>query len=80
LTAVGFPELITKTTGEYEALATSLGSNPDQLRAIKSKLHVNKTTAPLFNTPKFAENLEKLYEIAHQRAISGQQPESIRVS
>jgi predicted O-linked N-acetylglucosamine transferase (SPINDLY family) len=80
LTAVGIPELITKTTSEYEALAISLGSDADQLRAITLKLQANKSITPLFNTPKFAENLEKLYEIAHQRAISGQQPESIRVS
>jgi len=80
LTAVGLPELITKTTSEYEALATSLGCDADQLRAITLKLQANKSITPLFNTPKFAENLEKLYEIAHQRAISGQQPESIRVS
>ena len=79
LTAIGLPELITKTIGEYEALATSLGSDPEKLRAIKEKLEANKLTMPLFNTRQFAENLEKLYEIAHQRSISGQQPESIRV-
>ena len=80
LTAIGLPELITKTIGEYEALATSLGSDPEKLRAIKEKLEANKLTMPLFNTPLFAENIEKLYEIAHQRSISGQQPESIRIS
>lgn len=80
LTAIGLPGLITKTMGEYEMLATSLGSDPDKLRAIKLKLQENKSTTPLFNTQQLAANLEKLYEIAHQRAISGQQPESIRVS
>lgn len=80
LTAIGLPELITKTITEYEALATCLGSDPNKFREIKSKLEVNKSITPLFDTHQVAENLEKLYEIAHQRAISGQQPESIRVS
>lgn len=79
LTAIGLPELITKSIGEYELLAGNLASDPDKLRSIKEKLEANKLTMPLFNTRQFAENLEKLYEIAHQRSISGQQPDSIRV-
>lgn len=80
LKAIGLPELITKSIGDYEMLATRLGSNPDKFRDIKSRLQANRSITALFNTRQIASNLERLYKTAHERAISGQQPESIRVS
>jgi predicted O-linked N-acetylglucosamine transferase (SPINDLY family) len=80
LRAIDLQELITKTNSEYELLACHLGSDLDKFQAIKLKLMTNKSTTPLFDTSQFVENLEKLYQIAHHRAVSGQQPENIYLS
>lgn len=80
LRAVGLPELITRTVDEYEALACSLGSSPDATQTLKAKLSANKSTTPLFNTVKFARNIEKLYLAAHLQAASGKKFENIHLN
>jgi predicted O-linked N-acetylglucosamine transferase (SPINDLY family) len=61
LTAVGLPELITHSLEEYESLALRLANSPSELDAIKSRLKTNRETAPLFDTKRFARDLEDLY-------------------
>jgi predicted O-linked N-acetylglucosamine transferase (SPINDLY family) len=71
LNAIRLPELITKTQEEYESLAIKLAHNPQQLRLIKEKLHANRLSAPLFDTPLFTKHLElaytKMYEQHHAK-------------
>jgi predicted O-linked N-acetylglucosamine transferase (SPINDLY family) len=66
LHAVGLPELVTETPDDYEAMAVALARDPARLPALKSKLAANRATAPLFDTQRFARNIEDIY-----RRISG---------
>lgn len=61
LHAVGLPELITDTLEDYEALALALARDPARLKALRDKLAANRAAAPLFDTPRFARNLEAAY-------------------
>jgi predicted O-linked N-acetylglucosamine transferase (SPINDLY family) len=62
LHAVGMPELVMNDYAEYESLAVRLGSNPMLLSVLKEKLNTELRTSILFDTNKFVENLEFLYE------------------
>ena len=59
-------ELVTQTVPDYEALALDLATNPAKLAAIKSKLADKRMTAPLFDTRRFAQDIEAVY-----RQLSG---------
>jgi len=79
LTAVGLPELITKTEEDYEALIFDLATDNIQLKAIKDKLAKNRHTQPLFNTELFVRHLEDGYQQAYQRYFEAKKPKMIRV-
>jgi predicted O-linked N-acetylglucosamine transferase (SPINDLY family) len=66
LNAIEMPELITSSLQEYEALAISLGNDPQRVQVLKQKLEQNKLTTPLFDSSLFAENIENLYEQMRQ--------------
>ena len=61
LTAAGLPELITETAEEYEQLALALARDPARLRAYRDRLTAGHATAPLFDTPRLARDLEAAY-------------------
>jgi len=61
LIALDMTELITETQKEYEATAIDLANNPHKLKFIKDKLMINKFSKPLFNTSRFAQNIEAAY-------------------
>ena len=61
LTAIKLPNLITKTSNEYEKLAISLAKNPKKLKDLIAKLNKNRLTTPLFDTNEFTKNIETLY-------------------
>jgi protein O-GlcNAc transferase len=62
LDAVGLPELIANDAAEYEALALRLAREPEDLAELRKKLAGNLRTFPLFDTPRFARNLEAAFE------------------
>jgi protein O-GlcNAc transferase len=62
LTAVGMPELIASTPEEYEAMAVDLARDPEKLATLRAKLAANRATAPLFDTERFARDIEAVYE------------------
>ncbi|MBF0125766.1 MAG: tetratricopeptide repeat protein [Magnetococcales bacterium] len=62
LHAVGLPELVTRSWEEYYELALDLALNPDRLQAIRQRLRSNRLTHPLFDTERFARDLERLLE------------------
>ncbi|MBF0294299.1 MAG: tetratricopeptide repeat protein [Magnetococcales bacterium] len=57
LMAVGLPELIVDNWEDYFALALALARDPDRLGEARARL----VAAPLFDTPGFARDLERLY-------------------
>ncbi|WP_251374578.1 hypothetical protein [Polynucleobacter sp. es-EL-1] len=79
LHAIGLPELITSTQGEYEALAIELAKNPKRLADIKAKLANNRMSSPLFNTPLFTRNLETAYIKMYERYQADLQPDHITI-
>src|SRR5262249_33701109 len=73
-TPVGLPELITRSLEDYEALAVRLAHDRGELRAVREKLAVNRTTAPLFDTARITRNLEAAYTVMRERSRRGQAP------
>lgn len=61
LNAVGLPELVTRTEDDYVALAIKLAHEPLTLAALRQRLQSRHTTAPLFDTPRFARDIEKAF-------------------
>jgi protein O-GlcNAc transferase len=62
LTTIGLPELIATDLAEYERLALELARHPERLAAIKAKLAANRDTSPLFDTTRFARDIEGVYQ------------------
>ena len=70
LNAVGLPEMITKTEGEYEELALKLATDQSLLSSIKERLANNRLSTPLFNTEKYTKDLEDAFEKVYSCYIS----------
>jgi protein O-GlcNAc transferase len=79
LRAVGLPELVTQSLADYEALALSLAREPERLAATKTKLAENRGRQPLFDTARFARNIEHAYTTMWQRAQRREPPEGFAV-
>ena len=61
LQAAGLPELIARTEKQYATRAIRLATHPKELARLRNRLVKNRTTAPLFDTPALARDLEQLY-------------------
>jgi predicted O-linked N-acetylglucosamine transferase (SPINDLY family) len=72
---VGCEELITGSLDDYERLALALAGDPERLRAMRVRLDVARLIAPLFDSERFARDLEALYERMAQRWRDGFAPE-----
>lgn len=79
LTAVGLPELIASNLDGYDVLAIRLGGDRAALDRIKAKLAAVLPTAPLFDTPRFARNLERAYAEMARLSHAGKPPRKIEV-
>jgi predicted O-linked N-acetylglucosamine transferase (SPINDLY family) len=79
LNAVGLPELVVRTRGEYEHLALALANNPTRLAALRDTLREAKSTSRLFDTDRTRRNLEAAYVAMWERARRGLQPEHFAV-
>jgi predicted O-linked N-acetylglucosamine transferase (SPINDLY family) len=80
LNAVGLPELITTTLGDYEDLAVALATDPARLAVLGDHLAANRLTLPLFNTTLFARHIEDAYFQMYERYQSGLPPADIIVA
>ena len=65
LNAVGLSEMITNTEREYEDLIFDLSINPEKLSAVREKLMRNRLSQPLFDTKRYARNLENGFKLAN---------------
>jgi len=79
LQAVGLDEMITHSLEEYETLALKLARNPEQLAALKARLAENRNACALFDTPRYARNLETAYRAMWKRQQHGEPPASFSV-
>jgi predicted O-linked N-acetylglucosamine transferase (SPINDLY family) len=74
LQAVGLPELITHSLGDYEALALRLAREPGLLSSLKARLAQNRNSSPLFDTKRFARHVEAAYVTMWERHRRGKPP------
>jgi predicted O-linked N-acetylglucosamine transferase (SPINDLY family) len=68
LHAAGLPELVTSTLEEYEATALRLAGDRAELVRLRARIERNRMDAPLFDTPRFARDLEAAFEWMIQKA------------
>ena len=62
-----------------ERLALALARDPDRLAALKQRLRENRAHMPLFDTERFAKNIETGYRQAYRRWFEGEPAEDISV-
>jgi predicted O-linked N-acetylglucosamine transferase (SPINDLY family) len=79
LQALGLPELIAGSRGEYERLALSLATEPGRLAELRKKLTRNIATHPLFDTARFTRHMEAAYTTMHERCLQGLPPQRFAV-
>lgn len=80
LHAVGLPELVTRSLGEYETLALELAINPGRLHALRQHLHVGRSRHPLFDSARFTHHLECAFTTMVQRQREGLGPAAFDVA
>jgi predicted O-linked N-acetylglucosamine transferase (SPINDLY family) len=75
LHAVGLSELVAENWEDYYFIARRLASEPIEYHAIKERLEVTRRTSPLFDTSRFARDLENVYHaIWHQQSSGLREP------
>jgi predicted O-linked N-acetylglucosamine transferase (SPINDLY family) len=79
LRAAGLTELITDSLASYEQRALELARSPERLAALRSKLATQRANAPLFDTRRFVERLERAFECMWQRGEDGEAPRHFEV-
>src|SRR3569833_1684793 len=79
LTAAGLPELVTTSLSDYEELAVSLAGDRARLTALTERLIANRMTMSLFDTERFARNLEQAYTQMYEQYHVGLPPSHLRV-
>lgn len=61
LKAARLPEMVVHSSDQYQKLAVELGRDKSKLTAIKEKLALTRSSAPIFDTQAFVDNLESCY-------------------
>lgn len=79
LHAVGLPELVVDTQQAYEARAIALARDAQAMQALRDRLKSLLPQAPLFDTRRFARDIEAAYVAMHGRAVRGLPPDVIEV-
>lgn len=79
LNACSLTELITESRADYEKLAIELAYHPTKLATIRTKLIANRDKHPLFDTVRYAKNLESAFETIIRLANDKKPPESFTV-
>ena len=62
LETLGMPELIAADPAAYESRALEIATDPGELAALKAKLAERRLSSPLFDSVRYARDLEALYE------------------
>jgi predicted O-linked N-acetylglucosamine transferase (SPINDLY family) len=74
LHAVGLPQLVTASLGEYEALALSLARDPQALAGLRRHLEEGRMRFPLFDSVRTTRAIEAAYLHAAERHRAGEPP------
>jgi protein O-GlcNAc transferase len=71
LHAAGLPELVATDLADYAARAVDLGNHPERLRALRAGLDRDRARLPLFDSARFARELESALCSAVERGKAG---------
>jgi protein O-GlcNAc transferase len=77
LRAAGLPELVASSLTEYESTALELACDPRRLTGLKERLTANREHCALFDSARYARDLEALYERMFERYLHGQPPDHL---
>lgn len=80
LKAMGLEELVATSLEEYRDLAVRLAQDRVKLGRFRQRLEVNRSRSSLFDTPRFARNLEKAFTKMWARRIAGLDPTFIIIA
>ena len=79
LHAVGLSELVAESLADYEARALKVATDPAFCASLKQRLARNRGALPLFDTARFARNIEAAYLTMWQTHRQGLPPASFAV-
>src|SRR5205814_10083005 len=79
LNAIGLPDLVTSSLGDYEALARKLATDPELMASLRARLARNRLTYPLFDTDRCCRHIEAAYQTMWERSCRGEAPAAFRV-
>jgi predicted O-linked N-acetylglucosamine transferase (SPINDLY family) len=71
LTAVGLEELIAHSPADYVQLAVQLAQSPDRIAQYRAHLNQYRDESPLFDTKRYARNLEQAFGFMLDRSRKG---------
>lgn len=80
LAAMDLNELIADSHDAYERLALTLARDRSQLDAVRRKIAERRETSPLFDSTRYAQNLERAYETMVDIMRSGEAPRPFAVT
>lgn len=80
LTAAGLPELIAQSFADYERRAVELGTRRADIMAIRDKWAALRMSCSLFDTARFARNLESAYRLIWDNHLAGNPPRQLSVA
>lgn len=79
VSAAGLPQLICHSVAQYEETAVRLANAPAELAQLRNVLTARERL-PLFDTPRYARNLERAFEMMWARCLTGEPPASFYVT
>ena len=79
VSAAGLPQLVCGSVAQYEEIAVRLANSPAELEGMRKVLQARERL-PLFDTPRFARNLERAFEMMWARYLAGLPPVSFAVA
>ena len=79
LYAANLPELVAKSANDYQQMAIHFANSPDTLISLRKRLALTKSSAPLFDTPTYVENLESAFVKAFCMHLENQEPAHISI-
>lgn len=79
LTALVLTDLICPDLDAYEEKAVALATDPAALAAVRERLAAARLTQPLFDTERFARDLERGFALIWEAARAGHRPRRLEV-
>ncbi len=79
VTAAGLPQLVCADLDAYAATAVHLAEQRDELLPMRRHLEDHRQQLPLFDTPRFARNLERAFQQMWRRHVANEAPQAFAV-